>query len=296
MRTAPRILALLAVATLAWLAALLSACQSGIYALANAPTLFGSYTRHADLAYGAARRQRVDIYAPPNAQHLPVVIFWHGGTWKSGDKANYRFVGAALAARGLVAVVADYRLYPAVHFPAFCEDGARALAWVEAHIGEYGGDPQRIVLMGHSAGAHIAAFVAYNHEFDRQAGADPRAVVGFVGLSGPYVLVPDTRELRAMFPPPYVEGDWQPIDFVDADSPATLLLHGMNDRDVAPAESVALHAALEGNQVRVETHLYRHGGHDGTLAPFALIARGTSPAYEDIIAFIDSVTRSGRSP
>ena len=293
MRTSPRTPALLAAAALV---AVLSACQFGIFAIANAPTLFGSYARFTDLAYGGERRQRLDVYTPRNAQHLPVVIFWHGGTWKSGDKTNYRFVGAALAARGFIAVVADYRLYPAVHFPAFCEDGALALAWVEAHIADYGGDPQRIVLMGHSAGAHIAAFVAYNHEFDRQTGADPRDVVGFVGLSGPYVLVPDTRELRAMFPPPYVESDWQPIDFVDADSPPTLLLHGLNDRDVAAAESVALHAALEGNQVRVETHLYRHVGNDGTLAPFALIARGASPAYEDIIAFIDSVTRNGPSP
>lgn len=274
----------------------LSACQSGIYLLANAPTVFFSYSRFPDLAYGSARRQHVDIYAPHNAQHLPVVIFWHGGTWKSGNKKNYRFVGAALAARGFVAVVADYRLYPAVHFPAFCEDAAHALAWVEAHIGEYGGDPHRIVLMGHSAGAHLAAFVAYNHAFDRAAGADPGAIVGFVGLSGPYALVPDTRELRAMFPAPYTESDWQPVDFVDASSPPTLLLQGKEDREVSPAESLQLRAALEGNHVRVELHLYPHGRHNDTLAPFALIARGTSPAYDDSIAFIESVTRSDPSP
>jgi acetyl esterase/lipase len=274
----------------------LSACQSGIYALANAPTVFISYSRFPDLAYGSARRQRVDIYAPHNAQHLPVVIFWHGGTWKSGNKKNYRFVGAALAARGFVAVVADYRIYPAVHFPAFCEDAAHALAWVEAHIGEYGGDPHRIVLMGHSAGAHLAAFVAYNHEFDRASGADPGAIVGFVGLSGPYALVPDTRELHAMFPTPYTESDWQPVDFVNTSSPPTLLLHGAKDREVSPAESLQLRAALEGNHVRAELHLYPHGRHNDTLAPFALIARGTSPAYDDSIAFIESVTRSDPSP
>jgi acetyl esterase/lipase len=293
LRTSPWILALLAVVVLA---AALGACQSGIFALANAPTLFDSYTGYADLAYGKERRQRLDIYAPHNAEHLPVVIFWHGGTWMSGNKKNYRFVAAALVAHGFVAVVADYRLYPAVHFPAFCEDGAHALAWVEAHIGEYGGDPQRIVLMGHSAGAHIAAFVAYNHEFDRQAGADPRDIVGFVGLSGPYALVPDSRELRAMFAPPYTESDWQPVDFVDANSPPTLLLHGVNDREVSARESVQLYAALTGNHVRVEMHLYPHARHDDTLAPFALIARGTSPAYEDSMAFIESVTRSGPSP
>jgi acetyl esterase/lipase len=286
----------LARATGVALLGLLASCQGSIFVLANAPVLFGSYARYADRAYGAERHERVDIYAPRNAQHLPVVIFWHGGTWKSGNRKNYRFVGAALATRGYVAVIADYRLFPAVHFPAFCEDAAVALAWVEAHIGEYGGDPHRIVLMGHSAGAHLAAFVAYNHEFDRTEGADPGSIVGFVGLSGPYALVPDTRELHAMFPPPYTESDWQPVDFVDASSPPTLLLHGTADTEVSPAESVELRDALEGNQVRVELHLYPHGRHNDTLAPFALIARGTSPAYDDSIAFIESVTRSDRSP
>jgi acetyl esterase/lipase len=193
-------------------------------------------------------------------------------------------------------VLPDYRLYPAVTFPAFCTDAARALAWVEEHAQQFGGDPHRIVLMGHSAGAHIAAFIAYNHAFVEKAGADPQDIVGLVGLSGPYALVADTRELRATFPPPYTEADWQPIAFVDDKSPPTLLLHGLKDKEVEPQDSVALRDKLLANHVHVEMHLYPQRRHGDTIAPFALLARDRSPAYEDSVAFIESVTRSDRSP
>src|SRR5450631_4313947 len=139
-------------------------CSNVAFLFANAPTAFGTYNRRTDLPYGEDSRQRLDVYSPREARNRPVVIFWYGGSWTGGDKANYR-------------------LYPAVAFPAFCEDGAHALAWVEAHAQEFGGDPHRIVLMGHSAGAHMAALIAYNHAFVAQAGADPKSVVGFVGLS-----------------------------------------------------------------------------------------------------------------
>jgi acetyl esterase/lipase len=274
----------------------IAGCANPLFLFANAPTVFGSYDRHADRAYGALARQKLDVYAPHEARNRPVVIFWYGGSWKHGSKADYRFVGAALAERGFVAVVPDYRLYPAVAFPAFCEDGAHALAWVEAHAQEFGGDPQRIVLMGHSAGAQIAAFIAYNHAFVERAGGSARSIVGLVGLSGPYVLITDTHELRATFPPPFTEGDWQPLAFVDARSPPTLLLHGLDDTEVEPEQSVALRDALVANHVAVEMRLYAHRRHGDTLAPFAWLARRRSSAYEDSVAFIESVSRSGPSP
>jgi acetyl esterase/lipase len=277
-------------------AILLAACRSGVFLLANAPTAFGSFDRHSDLPYGDAVRQRLDVYAPRNAAQRPVVIFWYGGSWTQGNRADYRFVGAALAERGFVTVIPDYRLYAAVTFPAFCEDGAHAIAWVQEHIDEFGGDPRRIVLMGHSAGAHIAAFLAFNHDFVHKAGAKSESIVGLVGLSGPYVLVPDTDLLRATFPAPYTNADWQPIRFVDARAPPTLLLHGLDDREVAPGQSVQLRDALARAHVRVEMHLYPHRRHGDTIAPFAYLARARSSAFEDSVAFIESVTRSGPSP
>ena len=88
------------------------------------------------------------------------MVFFYGGSWTTGRRGLYRFVGAALAERGIVTVLPDYRLYPQVKFPLFVDDGALAVAWVQKHAHEFGGDPHRIVLMGHSAGGHEAAFLA----------------------------------------------------------------------------------------------------------------------------------------
>jgi acetyl esterase/lipase len=271
---------------------LLSGCTSTQFLLANGPTEFDRVDRHADLPYGQDPRQHLDIYAPRQAApQRPVVIFWYGGSWVKGNKAEYRFVGTTLAERGFVAVLPDYRLYPQVTFPAFDEDGARAVAWVEQHIQEFGGDPRHIVLMGHSAGGHTAAFLAFNHAFMEKYGADPGDISGLVGLSGTYVLVPETPTEHATFPPPYTEADWQPIRFVDARSPPTLLLHGTDDKEVFPQEAIQLRDEMLRQHLRVELHLYPHRGHGDTVASFAPIARWRTPALRDTIDFINSVTR-----
>ena len=275
---------------------LLAGCSSTQFLVANAPTQFDRIDRHANLPYGQDPRQRLDVYAPRQGANCPVVIFWYGGSWVKGKKSDYRFVGTTLAERGFVAVLPDYRLYPQVSFPAFDEDGARAVAWVEQHVQEFGGDPHHIVLMGHSAGGHTAAFLAFNHEFLRKFGADPDSIAGLVGLSGTYVLVPETATERATFPPPYTEADWQPIRFVDAHSPPTLLLHGTDDKEVLPQEAVELRDAMLRDHLRVELHLYPHRGHGDTVASFAPVARWRTPALRDTITFIDSVTGGQASP
>ena len=224
------------------------------------------------------------------AANQPVVIFWYGGSWQKGNKSNYRFVGNALAKLGFVAVLPDYRLYPQVKFPLFDEDGAHAVAWVEQHAQGFGGDPKRIVLMGHSAGGHTAAFLAFNHAFLERFGASSKNIVGLIGLSGPYVLVPDSDALRAAFAAPFSDKDWQPIRFVDSQAPPTLLLHGLSDKEVLPRESIELRDALVRAHVRVEMHLFPHRGHDDTLAPFALVARWRAPVVKEVAAFVRSVS------
>ncbi len=268
----------------------LSGCAAITFFAANAPTAFSDVDRQVDLPYGTGPRQKLDVYAPRMAVNRPVVIFWYGGSWQKGNKSNYRFVGTALAKLGFVAVLPDYRLYPQVTFPLFDEDGAHAVAWVERHVAEFGGDPRRIVLMGHSAGAHTAAFLAFNHAFLERFGAHARDIVGLVGLSGPYVLVPDSDALRAAFAPPFTEKDWQPIRFVDSHAPPTLLLQGLSDKEVLPRETIELHDALVREHVRGEMHLFPHRGHDDTLAPFALVARWRSPVVKEVAAFVRSVS------
>jgi acetyl esterase/lipase len=283
-------LSILGVLILPWM----SGCRSSEFFAANAPIAFSPINRQVDLAYGADRRQKLDVYTPRMAMNRTVVIFWYGGSWQEGSKSDYRFVGTALAKLGFVAVLPDYRLYPQVTFPLFDEDGARAIAWVEKHVQEFGGDPQRIVLMGHSAGGHTAAFLALNHAFLQQFGASSSNIVGLIGLSGPYVLVPDSEALRAAFASPFTEKDWQPIRFVDAHAPPTLLLHGLSDKEVLPQETIELHDALARKNVRVEMHLFPNRGHADTVAPFALLLRWRAPVVDEVAAFIRSAAEQPR--
>jgi acetyl esterase/lipase len=268
----------------------MTGCRGSAFMIANAPNRFAGVDMHLDLAYGENPRQRLDVISPRNGTHRLVVVFWYGGSWSEGDKASYRFVGVALARRGFVAVIPDYRLYPEVTFPAFDQDGASAVAWVEKNIADLGGDPSHIVLMGHSAGGHTAAFLAMNHEFLRRFGADPVDIAGLVGLSGTYSFVPDSPMLRAAFPAPYTEKDWQPVRFVDSQAPPTLLLHGEDDTEVLPAEAVELKTALEQVHVKVELKIYPHRGHADTVASFAPIARWRDTALQDTVRFLTQVS------
>lgn len=260
------------------------------YVVANTPALFGDYERSTNHAYGEDPRQRLDVYSPHQATNRPVVIFWHGGSWTSGRRGLYRFVGAALAERGFVTVLPDYRLYPQAKFPLFLQDGAQAIAWVQQHAGEFGGDPHRIVLMGHSAGAHEAAFLAYDRQLLVNAGANPQWIVGLIGLSGPYELEPDSDVLNTIFASPYTATDWQPVRFVTPEAPPTLLLHGVADDVVSIKHAEKLRDALLANHVRVEAEFYPDKGHSDTAAALSIPARGRAPVLDSSVRFIESVT------
>jgi acetyl esterase/lipase len=281
------------------LTATLAACSGFSFFVANAPTALGtSFKRTGDLAYGADARQRLDVYAPKGASASaknPIVVFFYGGSWTMGKRSEYAFVGAALATRGFVTVIPDYRLYPQVRFPEFMDDAARAVAWVQQHVEELGGDPERIVLMGHSAGAHMAAMLAFNDAYLVKAGGRPDSIVGLVGLSGPYALDPNTDTLRTIFSSPYTLADWQPVRFVSTRSPPTLLLHGLDDKLVAPSHTQKLRDALAAMGVPVETHLYPGHGHADTIASFTLVARYRTPALEQTVEFLRRVTAQGRA-
>jgi acetyl esterase/lipase len=267
-------------------------CTGGALFIANSASLTGRYERSTDHAYGPESRQKLDVYAPEGAKDRPVVVFFYGGSWTEGSRGLYRFVGAALAKRGIVTVLPDYRLYPQVRFPVFVDDGALAVAWVQKHAQEFGGDPQRVVLMGHSAGAHQAAHLAYDPRWLQKAGANPEWIVGLVGLSGPYALVPDTKVLNTIFASPYTEADWQPVRFVTPRAPPTMLVHGTADDVVSIRHAETLRDVLQANHVPVETHFYPGKGHADTVAGFSVPARGRTPVLDQSVSFIESVAMS----
>ena len=269
-----------------------SGCTSLSFLIANSATWTGRYDRSTNHAYGPESRQQLDVNSPKQAKDRPVVVFFYGGSWTVGSRGLYRFVGAALAERGIVTVLPDYRLYPQVKFPVFVDDGALAVAWVQQHAQEFGGDPQRIVLMGHSAGAHEAAFLAYDRQLLQKVGAHPEWIVGLVGLSGPYALEPNSQVLNTIFASPYTEADWQPVRFVTPQAPPTLLVHGTADDVVSIKHAEKLRDVLEANHVRVATQFYPGKSHGDTVAGFSVPARARTPVLEQSVSFIESVTAS----
>jgi acetyl esterase/lipase len=273
----------------------LPACTALSFRLANLPTYLSRAQRTAGIAFGADARQRLDVYQPPpsTAPARPVIVFWYGGGWNSGSRADYRFVGVALAQLGYLTVLPDYRLYPQARFPQFLDDAAQAVAWVQRHAAEFGGDAQRIVLMGHSAGAHMAAMLALNRGYLQQAGAAADRIVGLIGLSGPYDLTPNTAILNEVFHAPFTPQDWQVLPYVSARAPPALLPHGRRDMLVKATATEKLAAALRSQGVRVESRIYEARGHADTLAALSLPARSRAPVLQDIAIFLASLEAGG---
>jgi acetyl esterase/lipase len=245
-----------------------------------------------EVAYGDGPRQRMDVYraldraGAPLSAPAPVVIFVHGGSWESGSKEAYAWVGKALAQMGFVAVLPSYGLMPDTRFPAFVDDVARAAAQVKARAAEWGGDTARVVLMGHSAGAQLAALVAYDPRYLAKQGTTPDILGGFVGLSGPYDFIFDTELLKRTFAGPKErEYDALPVHFVTPRSLRTLLVMGQDDQTVNPKNTRSLAATLRKAQVPVE-EMWVPGSHGVSVGAFARINRGESEIVRRIAGFV----------
>lgn len=278
------------------LAALLAcgtaACSKLAFVAANFPARFGSYTRRADVAYGVEPEHRLDVYRPEgrSGRPRPLVVFFYGGRWESGDKSEYRFVGAALAGLGAVAVLPNYRHYPRVKMGGFMDDAARAAQWAFEQVPALACDPDRFYLMGHSAGAHMAALVALDARYFAATGRPVPRVAGVIGLSGPYDFLPLTdADTQDMFGPPDRYPDSQPIHFVRPDAPPMLLVHGLRDDTVLPKNSINLAAALTADGAPATLKLYPGLAHADTVAALSIPARGRAPTLEDIDAFLNPV-------
>ena len=245
-----------------------------------------------DLPYGAHPRQRLDLYAPrSHAGRLPVILFLYGGSWASGVREGYGFVGRAFAARGYLVAIPDYRLVPEVRFPAFVEDCAAAARWVLDHAGEHGGDPGSLMLIGHSAGAYNAAMLALDPQW---LGGRRKSVRGLVGLAGPYDFLPlSGPATRAAFGESEDLAATQPINFAGPGAPPALLLHGGNDRTVRPKNSKHLAKALAAAGVDARVRIYPQLGHVSILTAIALPFRYRAPVLADAVAFAQGLSPPG---
>jgi acetyl esterase/lipase len=243
--------------------------------------------RFTDIAYAEGARGKLDVYRPRVADGAPVVVFFYGGRWSSGRKGLYRIFGRALRARGYAVVIPDYRIYPEVRFPAFVEDGARALRWTRNNIAKFGGDPRRLFVMGHSAGAHIAAMLAFDAQWLAAVGLDAgRTIAGVIGVAGPYDFLPfkDADLIRIFGGPDRAET--QPITFANGRKPPALLVTGDTDNVVHPGNSIRLAERLRESGNDATALRYRRFGHITVLAGYAPFLWNFLPAMRDLDAFV----------
>ena len=283
-----RLLALLLSATL--VAGSLSACAP--VTTLNALTVTSTYERTENVAYGPDERQRLDIYRPVTAAPpggWPVAVFFYGGTWHRGERADYKFVGEALASRGVIALVADYRLYPQVRYPDFLSDGALAVAYGLKEAARLGGNPKRVFVMGHSSGAYNAAMIALDPRWLKSVGSSPKALAGWIGLAGPYDFYPiENPDAKPVFNHPDYPPDSQPIGFASAASPRTFLGAASRDTLVDPQRNtVALANRLKAAGVPVSLHLYKHVNHVTLAAAMSQPLRWLAPVLKDVSQFLN---------
>ena len=284
------------------LARFVGACLTAAFAFAacsplgaiNALVPADTYRLDSGVAYGPLPRQKLDIYTPVTAAPAagwPVVVFFYGGNWTSGERGEYKFVGEALAARGILVLVADYRLYPETTYPGFLEDSALATAYGLEHATTLGGDAHRVFVMGHSAGGYNAAMIALDPRWLRADSHSPSELRGWIGLAGAYEFYPlePGQPARPAFHHPDYPPNSQPIQAVTPASLKAFLAAPVEDRIVSPQRSTeAMAGALQAAGVPVEKHRYDGVSHALLIGVFARPLRGIAPTLDDTVAWIDA--------
>jgi acetyl esterase/lipase len=269
----------------------LTACTPLQFALVNAPSL--TYEGHIseDVAYGQHSRQKLDIYVPNIDQEtFPVVVFFHGGRWTDGSKAQYKFVGMTLSNMGYVVVLPNTRLYPDVKFPTFAEDAAKSVAWVHKNIANYKGN-QNLFISGHSSGAHLGALIIADNSYLAADDLKPNIVNAFAGISGPYDFEPKAPDIKDMFGPPENFPKMVVTNFIDGDEPPMLLIYTGEDNTVYPRNLEALKAGIDKANGKVQTIIYETGGHAAPVAAFSWANPSDLPVPKDIDNFFKQFLR-----
>ena len=269
--------------------------------LVNAAAVGRHVTVTRDVRFADGRRGLLDVYAPTQigdagrrGHEAPLVVFFYGGGWEDGAKADYRFAAMALAKRGIVTIVADYRLYPDVRFPDFIADGAKAVRWARRNAVEFGADPGLLFLVGHSAGAYIATMLALDKtRLDAESLA---AIAGVIGLAGPYDFLPLRSDvLKRIFAP--AGGDLsssQPITYARGDAAPMLLISGLADKMVDWENSRRLAARVCALGGQAATRFYKRVDHTIVIGAFSPLIRPFAPSLSDTLAFIKARTEAIR--
>lgn len=276
------------------LATLLAGCGT---ALLNTLSLQRGFTARTNLAYGDGPRQSFDLYTPaslPPSGGFPLVVFFYGGSWNKGERREYRFVGEALASRGIVTMVADYRLYPAVAFPDFLDDAAAATAHAIEHAASFGANPARVFVMGHSAGGYNAAMVALDARWLAKKKYSPKRLAGWIGLAGAYDFLPtDNKDVQPVFHHPDYPSDAAVPQYTSRGAPPCFLGAARGDTLIDPQRNtIALASRLRTLGVPVTVRMYDHVNHMTLAGALAPVLRWLDPVLDDVARFINAPSTS----
>lgn len=247
------------------------------------------FTLSRDLSYGSDPRHRLDLYVPKGpVNHRSVIVFVHGGSWDSGDKDQYLFVGQAFASLGYVTAIPNYRLFPQVQYPEFVDDIARAVVSLKQHLAQQAcADGGSIVLVGHSAGAHTASLIATDPRYltRNQVEAEFRA---WIGIAGPYDLPLDDPAVLGKFDNRIDDRETNAVGLAAPGTPPTLLIHGGKDVTVGIHHTESLRAKLDQQGVPHEVRIYPGTNHTRVIAALASSLRFLNPIYQDVDSFLTS--------
>lgn len=266
---------------------LLQACSP--LRIINALAPGSTYTLSSDQAYGTHARQKIDVYQPnPPVPDAPVVVFFYGGSWTTGDRADYLFAGEALASRGIVTLIADYRLSPEVRYPVFLQDSALAVKWAFDNAKRFGGDPKKLFVMGHSAGGYNAAMVALDPRWLGAVGMRPAQLAGFIGIAGAYDFLPIAiPDVQVAFSWPNTPPDSQPLFHASKAAPRTLLLAARNDTLVSAVRNTeGLSKKLRDASVPVQTEILDGVSHVTIIGSLAKPLRLLAPVLDRVAEFV----------
>lgn len=248
----------------------------------------GSDTRaRSAVAYGDGPRQLLDVYRPrAKPSSASVIVFLYGGRWTSGTRRDYAALAGALTSRGWVVVIPDYRLYPEVRFPAWIDDGAKAVRWTFGNISRFGGDTTRVFVIGHSAGGHTAALLALDETYLRSAGVRPGSVRGFVSIAGPVATTWTDRGDQAVMGPSERWTATYPATFIGGTEPPLLLLHGTGDKTVSYLNSVRLASLIRERGGCAAVRTYPATGHIGIILAAMFPSLSSASVLDDISRFV----------
>lgn len=271
----------------------LSACASSGTELLNSFARTGNYTKVSNIVYGSQPQNKLDIYQPTKLSASKnkgaVIVFFYGGCWGQCSqlrKPDYLFVAQSFASRGFTTVIADFRQYPKVNFENLMLDASKVMIWTSQHIAEYGGDPRRIIVAGHSSGAHIASMLALNTRYRNSS------IRGFVGLAGPYDFLPlDEAYQKELFNSANNYAGSQPINFVSKQSPPLLILHGNKDTTVGKHNAVNLSRKAQQLGVNQKLILYPAHDHVSILTALSRPFQGRSSVLKDMLKFVRERTQ-----